>query len=234
MTKDRFIEELEKIGIKITQLQLNQLDKYYHLLLEWNQKINLTTIIKESDVYLKHFYDSLTINKIISLSEIDSLCDVGTGAGFPGLVIKILFPNIKITLVDALEKRVKFLNYVINELGLNKIEVVHERSEIYAKSHREEFDVVTARAVASLPILIEYCVPMVKVNGYFIPLKANISQEIIESENAIEKLSLKIIKKISFKLPVEESNRTIIKFLKTKKTILKYPRKNNEIKNKPL
>lgn len=234
MTKDNFIEELNRIGINVSEEQLVQLDKYYKLLIEWNEKINLTGITEEKEVYLKHFYDSATLNKVIDLNEIDTLCDVGTGAGFPGMVLKILFPNLKITLVDALEKRINFLNIVIDELKLKDIVTVHERSEIFAKNNREKFDVVTARAVAALPVLIEYCVPMVKENMYFIPLKANISQEIIDSKNAIKELDLIIEKQEEFLLPFENSKRTIIKFKKTRKTNNKYPRKNADIKNKPL
>lgn len=234
MTKDKFIDELKMIGIDITDTQLEQLDKYYKLLIEWNEKINLTAITDEKDVYLKHFYDSATMNKIIDLENIHLLCDVGTGAGFPGLVLKILFPNLHVTLVDALEKRIKFLNIVIDELCLKDIDTVHERSEIFAKSNREKYDIVTARAVASLPVLIEYCVPMVKENMYFIPMKANISQEIIDSKNAIKELNLEEIKRVEFKLPIEESNRTLILFKKNKKTNPKYPRKNSDIKNRPL
>ena len=145
MTKDRFIEEIKLLGIDITDDMLEKLDKYYKLLTEWNEKINLTAITKEEDVYLKHFYDSATLCKIIDLKEDLYLCDVGTGAGFPGLVLKILFPNLKIVLVDALEKRINFLNIVINELGLKDIETVHERSEIYAKNNREKFVVLNTK-----------------------------------------------------------------------------------------
>lgn len=234
MTENSFINDLSKLGINLTKKQLEQFQRYYELLIEWNEKINLTAITEKEAVYLKHFYDSATIVKSINLNEINSLCDIGTGAGFPGLVLKILFPELNIVLIDALEKRIKFLNIVIEELNLEKIETIHARSEEYGKNNREIFDVVTARAVAPLPILIEYCVPLVKENGYFIPLKANISQEILESENAINLLNLKIKEKIEFDLPYEAGHRTIIKFIKTKKTLLKYPRKNSEIKKRPL
>ena len=154
MTENNFVKNVKELGIEINDKQLKQLEKYYELLIEWNEKINLTGITKKEDVYLKHFYDSLTIQKIIDLNDVETLCDVGTGAGFPGLVLKIVFPNLKVTLLDALNKRINFLNDVIEKLELKDIETIHSRSEDYALKNREKFDVVTARAVASLPVLI--------------------------------------------------------------------------------
>lgn len=234
MTESKFIEELNKIGIEISDKQLEQLNDYYNLLIEWNEKINLTGITKKEDVYLKHFYDSATIYKIINLNEEETLCDIGTGAGFPGMVLKILFPNLKVTLIDALEKRIKFLNDVIEKLKLKGIKTIHARSEEYAIKNREVYDVVTARAVSQLPILIEYCVPLVKENKYFVPMKANISQEIIDSKNAIKLLKIEEKERIEFLLPIEESTRTLIKFVKTEKTNKKFPRKYSEIKKRHL
>jgi 16S rRNA (guanine527-N7)-methyltransferase len=234
MTENNFVENVKKLGIEINDKQLKQLEKYYELLIEWNEKINLTGITKKEDVYLKHFYDSLTMQKIVNLYNVETLCDVGTGAGFPGLVLKIMFPNLKITLLDALNKRINFLNDVIEKLELKDIETIHSRSEDYALKNREKFDVVTARAVASLPVLMELCVPLVKEQGYFIPLKANITEEKILSKNAISKLYLKEVDEIKFILPVEESNRCLVKYLKEKKTDKKYPRKFSEIKKRTL
>jgi len=234
MIENNFELELKKLGIKVSQEQLNQFNRYYELLVEWNEKINLTAITEKEAVYLKHFYDSATIVKVIDLKNEETLCDVGTGAGFPGIVLKILFPNLKVTLIDALEKRIKFLDIVIKELNLNNIETIHARSEEYGIKNREIFDIVTARAVASLPILMEYCVPLVKTGKFFIPMKANISQEITTSENAIKELKIKNIKKEEFFLPYENSNRTIILYLKEKATPKMYPRKNSDIKKKPL
>lgn len=234
MTENSFELELNKLGIKVSKEQLNQFNKYFELLIEWNEKINLTSIIEIKDVYLKHFYDSATIVKVIDLENEKTLCDIGTGAGFPGIVLKILFPNLKVTLIDALEKRIKFLDIVIRELNLKNIETIHARSEEYGMKNREIFDVVTARAVANLPVLMEYCVPLVKTGKFFIPMKANISQEIVLSENAIKQLNLKNVKKEEFFLPYENSNRTIILFLKEKATPKMYPRKNSDIKKKPL
>lgn len=234
MTENSFIEALKKLNIDISEKQLSQLEEYYKLLVEYNEKINLTAITKKEDVYLKHFYDSLTIVKVIDLNQEESLCDIGTGAGFPGLVLKILFPNLKVTLIDALEKRIKFLNVVIDTLKLENIETIHARSEEYGVKNREIYDVVTARAVAALPVLIEYCVPLVKKNKYFIPLKANISQEIEISKNAIRLLHIEEESRSEFLLPYENSNRTIIKYKKVSETEKRFPRKNAEIKKRPL
>lgn len=234
MNQTNFINELEKINIILTEKQLTQLEKYYELLVDYNKVMNLTGITEKEEVYLKHFYDSATLNKIIDLSKEESLCDIGTGAGFPGLVLKIIFPNLHITLVDSLQKRINFLNTVIKELKLEKIETIHARAEDYGKQNREQFDIVTARAVAYLPTLMEYCVPLVKVGKYFIPMKANIEEELELSKHAIDVLNVISKDKIHFQLPIENSQRTLIKFQKTKKTNLKYPRKYSEIKKKTL
>ena len=233
MTINNFIEEVRKLGIEINEEQINKLEKYYALLIEWNNKINLTRIINKEEVYLKHFYDSLTlykVNELINFNNEISLCDVGTGAGFPGIVLKIIFPNIKITLIDSLQKRINFLNEVIKELNLNDIETIHARAEDYAKTHREEFDIVTSRAVANLKILSELCLPMVKVSKYFIPMKANVEEEINDSKEILSKLKSNIIKIYNFKLPIEESIRNIIVIKKQEKTNKIYPRRMDKIK----
>lgn len=234
MDLNSFIEELKKINIDVSDTQLKQLEIYYELLVEYNNKMNLTGITEKEQVYLKHFYDSLTINKIIDLNTINSLCDVGTGAGFPGLVIKIIFPNVEVTLVDSLNKRIEFLNIVIERLGLTKITTLHSRIEDFGKNKREKYDVVTARAVAPLNILLEYCLPLVNCGKYFIPLKANISREILEIEHAKKELKCKLVDKKEFLLPFENSVRTILKFKKIDKTNKKYPRPYSQIKKKPL
>ena len=234
MTISEFIEELKKLNIETTQKQLEQLNRYYELIVEYNKVMNLTGITEKDQVYLKHFYDSLTIAKVIDLNKEETLCDIGTGAGFPGIVLKILFPNLKITLIDSLNKRIEFLKIVIKELNLNNIEAIHTRAEEYAIKNIEKFDVVTSRAVAPLNILLELSIPLLKINKYFIPYKGNISREIIESENALKQLDSKIDKIEEFELPKENSNRTIIKIKKINKTNKKYPRKFSEIKKKPL
>ena len=163
MTISSFIEELSKIGIELDELKLANLERYFELLVEWNEKMNLTGITKKEDVYLKHFYDSLTLFKAIDLNKVETLCDIGTGAGFPGLVIKIAFPNIKVTLVDSLNKRINFLNEVIKELNLENIETISTRVEEYGVKNREIYDVVVARAVASLPVLLEYFISLLLI-----------------------------------------------------------------------
>ena len=230
MNLEKFIEENKKIGINIDQQKLNKLEKFYNLLVEWNNKINLTRIIEKEDVYLKHFYDSLTINKVINLNEAETLCDVGTGAGFPGIVLKIVFPNLKITLIDSLNKRINYLNEIIKELELKDIEAIHTRVEDYAKNNREKYDVVTSRAVANLKLLSELCIPMVKVNGYFIPMKANVDEEINESKEILKNLKSEIEHRETFNLPIENSLRNILLIKKTEKTNPIYPRRIDKIK----
>ena len=233
MNKDRFISELENLGIEITDKKLKQLEKYYELLVEYNKVMNLTGIIDKEEVYLKHFYDSLTISKIINLKEENSLCDLGSGAGFPGIVIKIFYPKLKIVLVDSLNKRINFLNIVIEELGLKNIVAIHARIEEFAKENEEKFDIVTARAVAPLNILLELGIKLVSVGKYFIAMKGNIDNE-PDYSNAIKQLDCSLGNIIKFKLPIEESNRSLIKIKKEKKTSKLFPRKYSDIKKKPL
>lgn len=234
MTQNEFIDSLLNMNIKITENQLKQLNKYYELLIEYNKVMNLTGITEKEQVYLKHFYDSLTIAKIIDLNNEKTLCDIGTGAGFPGLVIKILFPNLKVTLVDSLNKRIEFLKVIIKELNLENIETIHARAEEFAIKNREKYDVVVSRAVAKLSTLLEYNIPILKINKCFIAFKGNVEQEIKESENALKVLNSIIEEKIEFKLPKEESTRTLLKIKKLKETNKKYPRKFSEIKKKTL
>lgn len=230
MNLDLFIEETKKLGIELTSQQLEKLNQFYELLISWNQKMNLTRIIEKEDVYLKHFYDSLTLSKVIDLKQDLTLCDVGSGAGFPGIVLKICFPNLKITLLDSLQKRVNYLNEIIKELDLKNIEAIHTRAEDYAKQNREKFDIVTARAVANLKILSELCIPMVKVNGLFIAMKANIEEEIENSTEILKKLDSKIEKIETLYLPIENSIRNIIMIQKQKTTNNLYPRRIEKMK----
>ena len=230
MDKELFIEELKKINIDINDDQLNKLETYYNFLIEYNKNVNLTRIVDKDEVYLKHFYDSLTLIKAIDLNKELSLCDVGTGAGFPGMVLAIVFPTLSITLVDSLQKRIIFLDELIKKLGLTNVKTVHSRIEDYAKDNRECFDIVTSRAVANLRILSEISIPLVKVNGYFIPMKANADDEIKESEYILKKLDCTISMVKDFKLPIENSTRTLIKIKKNNKTNIKYPRRYDLIK----
>ena len=171
MNIDDFKNEVKQLGIDIDDEKIKQLEKYYELLTMWNKKMNLTAITEKKDVYLKHFYDSLTICKVIDLNNEDSFCDIGTGAGFPGIVIKIFFPHLKMTLIDSLNKRIEFLRVVCWELDLTNVSLVHGRAEEFAKENRDSFDVVTARAVSSLNVLLEYAMPIVKKDKYFIAMR---------------------------------------------------------------
>lgn len=206
MTEKEFIDYIEKLGIIPTEEQLNKLNEFYDLLIEWNQKINLTRITEKKEVYLKHFYDSLTIVKEIDLTKVNTLCDVGTGAGFPGIVLKIFYPNLKITLLDSLLKRVKYLQEVIKYLNLDNIVAVHTRGEDY----HETFDIVTARAVANIETLLKYTMHLVNSKGKFIALKGNIETELTEDvKNRINK-KYKIAKIEEFYLPIENSHRSLV------------------------
>ena len=233
MTSEEFIEKLKELDVTLTQEQLNQLEKYYELLIEWNKKINLTRIVEKKDVYLKHFYDSITLIKAIDLTKNQELCDIGTGAGFPGIVLKIVFPNLNITLVDALNKRIEFLKLVIKELNLKNIDAIHERAEVFIRKNRNKFDIITCRAVAKLNIISEICIPGLKINGYFIPMKAQIEEE-IKDINFLDKLNSKLENIVSFKLPYENSIRNLIIIKKISSTNDMYPRNYDKISKYPL
>lgn len=233
MNKEQFISEVSKLNIKLTDTMLEQLDKYYEILVSENSKYNLTSITAKDAVYLKHFYDSLTLSKIIELDN-QSLCDIGTGAGFPGIVLKIVFPNLKVTLVDATLKKCNFLEMVINKLNLTNIEVINARAEDYSKTTRERFDIVTSRAVAPLKHLLEYSIPLVKVGGTYIAMKSDLSKELEGINKYEQKLSIHEQKILKFSLPIENSIRTLIKYTKKEKTNSIYPRKYNEIKKKDI
>ena len=206
MNKELFIEELSKLNVTLSKKQLEQLDKYYELLIEWNEKINLTRITEYEDVYLKHFYDSLTIAKVVDLSIKETLCDVGTGAGFPGVVLKIVYPNLKITLVDSLQKRVNYLNEIVKELGLEDIHAIHSRGEDF----KETFDVVTARAVANIEKLVTYTMHLVNKNGIFVAMKGNIDEELTSQVEQKLNKKYKIEQIEKFLQPIENSNRSLI------------------------
>ncbi len=229
MDKEQFIKELKTLQIELTTTQQEQLSTYYNLLITENQKINLTTITQEKDVYLKHFYDSLTITKIIDLKNINTLCDVGTGAGFPGLVLKIVFPNLKVTLIDSQTKRINFLNKVIEALSLKNIIAINSRIETYSKNNEETFDLIVSRAVSKTNILLEITSKMLKQNGFLILYKSEVEQELKDSINAQKILKMQLLEKQIFNLPIENSLRTLLKFQKIDKTPKKYPRQYNEI-----
>lgn len=233
MNKKDFINELNKIGIILSEYQLNQLDKYYNMLVEYNKNINLTAITDYDQVLLKHFYDSLTITKAIELTN-QKVCDIGTGAGFPGIVLKIAYPNLEITLVESLTKRCIFLNEVIKELDLKNIKVVNQRAEEFSQNNIEYFDIITSRAVAKLNILLEISIKSLKIGGYYIALKANVVEEMNSISTCLTKLNGSLDSITTFNLPIDNSLRNIIKIKKDDPTPSLYPRRYNEIKKRPL
>lgn len=236
MNKEQFYAAVkEKVGIELSELQKEQYSKYYDLVVEWNQKINLTAITEEDEFYTKHFFDSISLAFYKGYSNIESICDVGSGAGFPSIPLKILFPNLKVTIVDSLNKRIKFLNLVKDELGLSDCNFVHARAEEFGqnKDYRENFEIVTARAVARLNVLAELCLPLVKKDGYFLSLKAQkAEEEIKEAINAIKLLGGKLEQDLEFDIEGEE--RHILEIRKAKETPNKYPRKAGTPNKKPL
>ncbi|MEX1382440.1 16S rRNA (guanine(527)-N(7))-methyltransferase RsmG [Lutibacter sp.] len=233
MNQEKLLENLKNININLSKKQLNQLEIYYEKIIEYNKIHNLTRITEKEEVYLKHFYDSLTLATLENLSGPKSLCDMGSGAGFPGIVLKIAFPDLKITLVDSLKKRTIFLEKVINDLKLEKISVYNERAEDFAKKNIETFDFITARAVASTPILLELGVPMLKINGHMLIMKAK-NENLNEATNALKTLNSEIEKVKEINLPITNEKRMLIKVKKVSKTNSKYPRNYSQIKKKPL
>lgn len=234
MDINQFINALKEKGIELTENQLNQFERYYELLVEWNEKMNLTAITEKKDVYLKHFYDSVTISFDFDLND-QSICDIGAGAGFPSIPLKIVFPNLKVTIVDSLTKRITFLNHLKKELGLENVTAISARAEEYAIDHRESFDIVTARAVARLNILDELCLPLVKKDGYFITLKGRQGQEeLSEALKGIDILGGKLVQEDHLTLSDENDLRSNFYFKKVKSTPNKYPRAFGQIKKKPL
>ena len=230
-----FKEELLKLNIELSDEASSRFDLYYKRLIAVNEVMNLTAITEEQEVYNKHFLDSLMIVKALDLNKEFTLCDVGSGAGFPSIPLSIVSNNAKVTIIDALNKRIKFLNDLILELGLKNVIALHERAEDYAKIKREFFDVTTARAVARLNILSELCLPLTKVDGYFIAMKGQGgNEEIKEAFKGIEILGGHVEKVISLELPDNAGARDIIIIKKIKETPQKYPRAFAKIKERPL
>lgn len=235
MNKIEFYENLKLNNIILNDKQKDQFERYYKQVKYWNERINLTAILEEDDFYTKHFYDSISTSFYFDFNQVKSICDVGSGAGFPSIPLKIIFPHLEITIVDSLNKRIKFLNLLAEELGLENYNFIHSRAEDFAKNenYREKFDVVTARAVARLNVLSEFCIPLAKVNGYFLSLKSQKSEE--EKEEALKAITIlggKINKDNLFYIEGEE--RHILEILKIKTTPDKYPRKAGIPLKKPI
>ena len=236
-TQSKFDLELEKIGITLNERQKQQFDKYYEMLVEWNKVMNLTGITEYDEVNLKHFTDSLTIARTQEMQKVQSVIDIGTGAGFPGIPLKIAFPHLKVVLLDSLNKRIKFLDAVIEELGLENISTIHGRAEDYAKdaAYREKYDLCVSRAVANLATLSEYCLPYVKVGGMFIPYKSGeIDEEVKGSKKAVKVLGGEIEDVVKFELPGTDIGRSFVKIHKVKNTAKKYPRKAGMPSREPI
>ena len=231
------LDKVNELSIELSEKQVNQFIRFYELLVEWNKVMNLTGITEYEEVVKKHFVDSLSIVKAVDIMDVKSVIDIGTGAGFPGIPLKIAFPHLKITLLDSLNKRIKFLNAVIDELGLEDIHTIHGRAEDFAKqeSYREKYDLCVSRAVANLATLSEYCLPYVNVEGMFVPYKSgDIEEELNNSKKAVQILGGKIEKTIKFELPGTDIGRSFVKIKKIKNTAKKYPRKAGLPSKEPL
>lgn len=237
MNIEQFSKYLEEKGISLTSKQLHQFERYYALLVEWNEKMNLTAITEKGDVYLKHFFDSITASFYVDMNKPLAICDVGAGAGFPSLPLKICFPELKVSIVDSLQKRITFLEHLAKELELKETFFYHDRAESFGKKteHREQYDIVTARAVARMSVLSELCIPLVKKGGIFLAMKAaNAKEELTIANKAINLLGAQVEETHSFTLPFEESERNIIVIRKNKQTPKKYPRKPGTPNKMPL
>ncbi|WP_208422967.1 16S rRNA (guanine(527)-N(7))-methyltransferase RsmG [Latilactobacillus fragifolii] len=240
MTPAGFAATLKTYNIQVSQAQMKQFELYFKRLVQVNQQVNLTAITEQEAVYLKHFFDSVTPTLYFEKLRTDPLtiCDIGAGAGFPSLPIKILFPQLKITIVDSLNKRIHFLGELVRELGLSDVTLVHDRAELFSNpksAYREQFDIVTARAVASLNVLAEFCLPAVKIGGQFIALKASQgASELAEANFAIETLGGQFAQDIALTLPETNDQRHLIVIDKVASTPAKYPRRAGVPAKKPL
>lgn len=228
MNPEQFVQALKEKGIELSDKQIEQFAVYFKTLVEWNEKINLTTLTKMEDVYLKHFFDSIAVAFYYDFTKELQICDVGAGAGFPSIPLKICFPKLRVTIVDSLQKRINFLNQLADQLGMDDVTFCHDRAENFGKKEkfRESFDMVTARAVARMSVLSELCLPLVKKNGVFIAMKgAQTDEELMEANTAINLLGGSLEGIPTFTLPKENSERSIVIINKKRKTPNKYPRK---------
>ena len=224
----QFEKDIKELGITLSDKQISQFITYYEMLVEWNQVMNLTAITEYEEVMKKHFLDSITLIKAFDITKKVSVIDVGCGAGFPGLALKIAYPNLKVTLLDSLNKRIHFLDEVIVKLGLEGVETIHGRAEDFAKPGklRECYDLAVSRAVANLSTLSEYCLPFVKKGGYFIPFKSEkVQEEIKDAEKALSMLGGTLEGQVEFTLPNTDYYRNLVVIKKTKSTPAKFPRK---------
>ena len=233
MTKEEFFNLINELNIVLNDEQKQQFELYCKLLLEYNTHTNITAIREESGVYLKHFYDSLTLVKVFDFNNEYSVLDLGSGGGFTGLVLEIAFPNLKLTLLDSNHKKSDFQKYIVSELNLNNVTIVNDRAESFFKENIK-YDVVVARAVANLSVLSELCIPFVKNSGYFLAMKGDFAEEYQNAFNAITKLGGTIESKFDFKLPISEDSRSIIKIKKIKETPKEFPRMYDKIIKRPL
>lgn len=237
MTKEQFAEALQAKGIVLTDRQMEQFDQFFHRLVEWNEKMNLTGITEEGQVYNKHFYDCITPAFYFPFDQVDSVVDIGGGAGFPSIPLKICFPHLKMTIIDSLNKRMNFLQHVASELGLENVHPVHGRAEERGQepAHREKYQLVVARAVARMNLLSEFCLPFAKVGGHFIALKgADMTFELNEAKKAIKTLGGKTRKVETLHLPEDAGERNIVIVEKVEATPKAYPRKPGVPAKKPL
>ncbi len=234
MNKEEFYNLLEKdLKIFLTDDQKKQLNSFANILIDYNKHTNITAITDINDIYLKHFYDSLTLVNVIDLSKKMSVLDVGSGGGFPGIVLAVMYPNLNITLLDSNNKKSRFQELVVQKLSLSNVVVINDRAENFFKISKK-FDLVVARAVANMSILAELCIPFVNINGYFIAMKGKDNLELKESEQAVEFLGGKIENKVSIKLPITNDDRTLVTIIKIKNTPVGYPRVYDKILKKPL
>ncbi|MGZ9585967.1 16S rRNA (guanine(527)-N(7))-methyltransferase RsmG [Paenibacillus marinisediminis] len=226
--QERFVKWLEPYGLSVSSRQFEQLDRYVEVLADWNERMNLTGITEREAVYEKHFYDSLTLSFYVPMDKVNTMADIGSGAGFPGIPLKILFPHLKLTIVDSLNKRIVFLNHLAAELGLSDVTCVHARAEEAARKpeHRDQYDLVSARAVARLNVLNEFCLPFTRTGGMFAAMKgSNMTEELTEASRSMKVLQAKLVGDYDLKLPVEQSERHIVLLEKTGATPKAYPRK---------
>lgn len=230
-----FKQELLNLGIELTESQENKFLTYYTELVRVNEYMNLTAITEKEEVYRKHFLDSLEIVRAIKNEESYTLCDVGSGAGFPSIPLAIVDGKVNVTIIDALNKRINFLNELTNKLELSNVKALHKRAEDYVKEVGASFDVVTARAVARLNVLVELCLPLVKVGGVMIAMKGSSgNEELAEAKKGIQILGGKVLEVIDVELPLEADKRQLIIIYKEKETPKKYPRSFQKIKERPL